>query len=270
MFKIINMRHFKTLLLTLILCLNFCIIVEAQRTFPRRQIITLTDRDKELTSLIPEDKTKFGAFLALPHTGFLRIHDSALCDEKSAIISANEPCPYNIMGKATSYSFRKEDYRSQFYSDIKFKNSNFQIVGVNMLGFLTNLGDVPLEKITLQTDGIKEMAEFEPSVDIKDVKRQLNIVRKGFKIGDFLYRTWLPMNENNTYALRCIAYESKIYQKINSFKVDLLEIDKRVDITVIFRVIRKHDDGSVSILWKELSRKDAPKLITDEERMSKK
>jgi hypothetical protein len=261
MFKLISMHHFKILLLTLILCLNFFGIVAAQRTLPRRQIITLTDRDKELTSLIPEDKAKFAAFLELPHTGFVRIHDSALCEEKSSIVSATEPCPYNITGKATSYSFRKEAYRTAFYSDIKFKNSNFQIVGVNMLGFLTNLGDVPLEKITLQTDGVKEMAEFEPSVDIKEVESQINIVRKGFKIGDFLYRTWLPMKENNTYALRCIAYQSKIYQKINSFKVDMLDFDKRVDVTVVFRVIRKHDDGSVSILWKELSRKDAPKLV---------
>ena len=265
------MRHFKNLLLTLFVCSSFCAAVaEAQRTFPQRRMIAPTERDRELTALSAEDRAKFAAFLELPHTGFVRLHDAALCEEKSIIVSATEPCPYNILGKATSYSFRKEIYRTAFYSDIKFKNSNLQIVGVNMLGFLTNLGDVELDKISLQSDGIKEMVEFQPSVEIPEVKRQLNIVRKGFKVGNYYYRTWLPVKENNTYALRCIAYQSKIYQKINNFKVDVLDIDKRVDITVVFRVIRTHDDGSVSILWKELSRKDAPKLMTDEEKISKK
>jgi hypothetical protein len=264
------MRLFKIWLLTLLLCLNFCLSTPAQRTFPARRMAVLTERDKELTSLAAEDKARFAAFLEAPHTGFVRLHDAALCEEKSVIVRATEPCPYNIMGKAMSYSFRKEAYRTPFYSDIKFKNSNFQIVGVNMLGFLTNLGDVPLENVTVKTDGIKEMAEFEPSVELKEVKRQVGIVKKGFQIGNFFYRTWQPMTEDNTYALRVIAYQSKIYQKINSFKVDILDVDKRIDITVAFRVIRKHEDGSVSILWKELSRRDAPKLITDEEKIASK
>jgi hypothetical protein len=38
-----------------------------------------------------------------------------------------------------------------------------------------------------------------------------------------------------------------------------LDLEKRVDLIVGLRVIRL-DDGNATIVWKELSRKDAPKL----------
>jgi hypothetical protein len=46
----------------------------------------------------------------------------------------------------------------------------------------------------------------------------------------------------------------------NGVSYNLLDGDKRVDVTLAFRVIRIGEDGSVTILWKELQRKEAPKL----------
>ncbi len=221
----------------------------------------LTKRDKELTALDPADRIRFADFLKKDETGFVRLHDAANCTGKALVINTNEPCPWNVPGKATSYSFRKEKYRNAFFSDLALFDSKFQIVGINSLGFLTELGDVALEKLSLQTGGIKQLSEFVPSSDLKEIEKQYSATKKGFRVGNFLYMNALPVKENVAYALRCIAYKSKVYRRVNGFKVNLLDGDKRVDVTLVFRVIRKHDDGSVSILWKQLNEKDAPKLV---------
>jgi hypothetical protein len=37
--------------------------------------------------------------------------------------------------------------------------------------------------------------------------------------------------------------------------------DKRVDLTISFRIIRKDADGSITLIWKELATKDVPELV---------
>lgn len=45
--------------------------------------------------------------------------------------------------------------------------------------------------------------------------------------------------------------------------------DKRIDLLVAFRIIREDEDGSVSILWKEISRQNAPTIkFADNEEMT--
>jgi hypothetical protein len=230
-----------------------------------RRAVSLSERDKELIAMNQADRSQFAAFLDKENTGFVRLHDAGNCDEKSLIVNAKEPCPWNILGKAASYSFRKGKYQRAYFSDIRIKKSIFEIVGVNLLGFLTNLGNVDLHNLNLQSGGVKELMTFEPTSNVEEAERFYFLAKKGFQVNNFTYKTALPIKENMTYALRSVAYDGKIYRKVNGFKFNLLENDKRGDVTVVFRVIRKHDDGSYSILWKELQRKSAPKLKTEKQ-----
>ncbi len=227
---------------------------------PRMRKILTTKRDKELTSVDKEDKSKHSAFLKGSDTGILRLHDSENCDEEGKTIHADEPCPWNIVGKATIYSFRTEDYTNKFFSDIQFEDKTFKIVGINLLGFLTDLGDVSIENLNLQSKGIKEMAEFQPSTEDAEITKHFGLAKNGFQVGDYIYKTELQMKPNKTYALRSIAYDSKVLWKIGKRKINVLEYDKRKDIIVIFRVVREQTDGSINILWKKIQSKDAPKL----------
>ncbi len=227
---------------------------------PRTRAIFTTRRDKELTSVDKEDKSKHSAFLRRSDTGILRLHDSENCDEEGRTIHADEPCPWNIVGKATIYSFRTENYTNKFFSDIQFEEKTFKIVGINLLGFLTDLGDVAIENLNLQSKGIKEMAEFETSTDVDEIKNHFKSAKNGFQIGDYFYKNELRMNPNKTYALRSIAYDSKVLRKVGRRKINLLEYDKRRDIIVVFRVVREHADGSINIIWKKIQSKSAPKI----------
>jgi hypothetical protein len=228
--------------------------------YRRRAKTVLTEKDRESIKIDPDDAAKFAGFLKQPDTGIVRLHDVSLCSENMSILEANAPCPQNIGGKGTAFSFRLEDYRLSVFSDLQFKSKKLDIVGVNILGFLSNLGDVPLEKVDLKTAGIKELAEFEPSTAYKDVVKQQNFARKGFQVGDFFYRSVLTPQLNKTYVLRSIAYKGNFYFQIGQSKMNIGDLDKRKDVIVVFRLVRQYDDGSIVILWKKLWRKTAPVL----------
>lgn len=227
-----------------------------------RKYIRLTDRDKELISMHPEDKIRFDDFLELPKTGFIRLHDAAQCPESRNVIRAEGPCPWGVTGKATAYSFRKDLYTVSAFSDIRNHAGSFQIAGINQLGFLTMLGDdaALLEDLDLQSPGIKAMSDFQPSADVREIRHQSQLATRGFLVGDFIYRADLPIVPGKTYALRSIAYEGKAYRKFGEERLDIFKGDERRDIVVVFRVIRDYQDGSYGILWRELHRQQAPTI----------
>lgn len=229
---------------------------------PRQKRVFITKRDKQSISVDNQDKSKYTAFRKDSNSGILRLHDAEKCGEDGKVIRADEPCPWNIIGKATFYSFRTEDYSNKIFSDLQFEDKTFKIVGLNSLGFLSDLGDISIENLNLQSKGIKELAEFQPSTNLEEIEKHFNLARSGFQIGDQIYKTEFKMDSNKTYVLRSIAYESKVFWKIGKRKINILAEDKRKDIIVIFRVVRENDDGSVNILWRKLQSKDAPKIET--------
>jgi hypothetical protein len=83
---------------------------------------------------------------------------------------------------------------------------------------------------------------------------------RGIRRDGFLYRRGLFIVENTTFALRSIAYEGKHYRAINGLTYNEFDYDKRNDVIVVFRIVEKDEAGNVTILWKELSEKNSPKL----------
>jgi hypothetical protein len=74
------------------------------------------------------------------------------------------------------------------------------------------------------------------------------------------YKKTAPVVENATYALRVIAYKGNILRTYRGFVFDMLAGDKRIDLTLAFRVVRKDDDGGVTIIWRELARRESPRI----------
>jgi len=104
------------------------------------------------------------------------------------------------------------------------------------------------------------MAGFQPPERFEVAREQAVASARGFKMSGFFYRSILPLKEDHTYALRAIAFRGQVLQRAGMFRINILDGDKRDDIIVVFRVIRRHENGSVSLLWRELQRIRAPKL----------
>lgn len=217
---------------------------------------------EELKAIAPsvEDSEKYAEFLRRSNTGLVKLALDKGCAENTDIIVARTEClKYTMPGAGTAYSFRTESYRLQRLADIVYTNNNFQSASAMQQGILVIIGDVPLEKVDLQTGGLSFVVDFKPESDpdkVNEIEEKLN---QGIVRDNFQYRLALPAKENATYVLRSMAYDGVSPQAAGGVPYNELEFDKRQDILVAFRIVRR-DSDSITILWKELWRKNPPKL----------
>lgn len=209
----------------------------------------------------PELFKKFAEFLRQPATGLTKLINDAGCAENTKIVVATNDClKYTMPGAGNSYSFRVKSYRIPRLADLIFTNNSFQASGIFLHGIIVNIGDVPLEKVGLETAGMKFLTDFRPEPDYEKGKIiDQNLVR-GIQQNNFLYRRGLYAVENTTFVLRSIAYAGKYFRSVNGITYDEFDFDKRKDVIVAFRIVEKDREGNVTILWKELQRKDSPVL----------
>jgi hypothetical protein len=216
---------------------------------------------KELKLVAPGEDllVKYAEFLRQPNTGLIKLINDKGCSENVKIVVATDDClKYTMPGAGSSYSFRTETYRIPRLSDITFTDNSFQAEGVLLHGIFVNIGDVPLEKVSLQTTGMKFLTDFSPEPDFdkaKIVDAQLSV---GIKKDNFIYRRALYAMENSTFALRSIAYDGKSFRALRGVIYNEFDFDKRRDVIVVFRIVQKDASGNVTILWKELQRKNSP------------
>lgn len=218
---------------------------------------------EELQTLAPntEDVRKFATFLKQPNTGMTRLAADFGCAENTKIVVATQNClKYTMPGAGSSFSFRVKNYRIQRLADLTFTKNSFQTTGVMLHGILVKLGDVSLEQVSLNTKSVKFLTDFAAANEYEkalELERQLII---GIENDGFSYGSGLNAHENATYFLRSIAYRGTFMRAVQSVAYNELDFDKRKDILVAFRVIRRDADGSITILWKELESKKSPKL----------
>jgi len=218
---------------------------------------------EELETLSPniEEVNKYADFLRQPNTGLIKLAADLGCAENTKIVVATADClRYTMPGAGTSFSFRTKKYRLRRLADLTFTNDSFQATGVLLHGIFVKIGDVPLEKVDLQTKGLSYLLNFQPETDYEKARvidRQLS---EGVFSDGFQYRRGFYAVENTTYVLRSIAYDGKYFRAVEGVAYNEFAFDKRRDVTVAFRIVRKDSDGSVTILWKEILRKNSPKI----------
>jgi hypothetical protein len=219
--------------------------------------------DKELKAVAPRPELyeKYAEFLRRPNTGLTKLIDDKGCAKSTKVVSATENClKYSMPGGGSSFSFRTENYRIPRLSDITFTEKSFQAMGVLLHGIFVNLGNVPLEEVTLQSKGLKYLVDFQPEPDFKKSKEIDSQLIRGVRRDGFLYRRGLFMVDDTTFALRSIAYGGKNFRAIRGITYNEFEFDKREDVIVVFRIVEKDAEGNVTILWRELQEKDSPKM----------
>lgn len=206
-----------------------------------------------------EDSIRYTAFLQQPKTGLIRLTEDIGCDANALILRADEECLNSIPG-GSFYSFRERDYSSSALADIRLKDGLFITDGILSQNILVNLGDTSLESLSVNSDGMKFLADFVPEPDSKDATSQYIKLTRGIRVGKFEYFKVLPAAVNTTYAMRLVAYRGKFLRLYRGFVYDALSGDDRSDLVLAFRIVRK-ENGSVTLLWKELERKKAPKIV---------
>lgn len=193
--------------------------------------------EKQLLEPSEEDYVAYAEFLTQPDTGLIRllpreIYDSYAYPEKRL----------GIAGGGSYYSFTRKTHPYGNGTQIGLEQGELKtcFAGADY-GMITNLGDVPLETLTLEHAVVRSLVSYERAGNEPRARAEYQRFVTGDSIDDTLYKTTLPATVNNSYVLRGIHYSDS-------------------DIVVAFRVARKDTDGSVIIAWKLLKKYPKPEL----------
>jgi hypothetical protein len=216
------------------------------------------------------DAKAFADFLRQPGTGMFRLFPYLQCREKGSIRVDAECAGY--IPESWSYSFRDKKKPYLNYFDIKYRGAELVTGSLLSLGVMTALGDVPLDKVSLTSGGVKFLSEIKPETAIGESGKQIESIRKGVESGNYKYSGKVGIEENMTYGLRVTAYRMpdsvSLYVQSDdlgrSGLTPINKFDERDDVIVVFRIIRKDSNGVITIVWKRLSRTDAPELVFPE------
>lgn len=218
-----------------------------------------TKEQKRILLPSDQDAQAYAQFLGQPGTGIFRLLPDLECEANTLVIKATETC-LNAIPESSFYSFREQEHSQEILADIRLKNNHLISDGILSQGILTELGDVALGNVTVASKGLKFLNEYAPQSFSKEAQKQFVQMTKGVKSNDYEYKKIVPAKENTTYAMRVVAYKGNIIRSFKGYRFDLLAGDKRIDLILAFRIIRQDKDGAVTIVWKELARKESPKL----------
>lgn len=221
-----------------------------------------TKEDLQLVAPEADVQEKYADFLRADHTGLIRLLSESGCQENVNLVNATEFCiKYKNLFGGSSYSFRTENYTLGRFADIVYRNGVIYSYGKMTLGFITDLGaDVALPDVSPKTAGAKYVFDFAPPEKLSRIETAAQNFQKGVGADGFSYRKFLTLQENHTYLMRSVAYRRQEQVERNKVVYDDLTNDNRKDVIVVFRVVRLSGADGVTLLWKELQRRDVAKI----------
>lgn len=221
----------------------------------------LTDEEKVLMAPNQEATQKYSQYFNQKNSGIIKLIIDKGCDGGTEVVVADPQCEkYRMPGAGSSYSFRSKMYRTKRLADITFTGKHFDTDGLVKHGILMDIGDIPLDKVNLKTKKLETLVTFQPVSKYEDAEKMSNILRRGVQAGDLLIGSLIKVKENKTYAMRSIAYKTKVYRRVQDTTYDEFDFDERDDVIIAFRVVRYDPNESVTIVWKQLKKKRAPKI----------
>jgi hypothetical protein len=196
----------------------------------------LSALEQRFLSPTEEDRALYAAFLKLPKTGLIRILPRETYD------SHDKPT-MTIRGGGAYYSFTKRTHEYGSSTDIGLEQGQLKVgfAGADY-GMLTNIGNVPLENVSLETPAARILAAHNPATEEPQARVEQRRASEGTIVEGVTFKNRLPLRLNSTYLVRTVNY----YES---------------DALVAFRVVRiDTDDDSAIILWKLLMKYPVPQL----------
>lgn len=230
------------------------------------------DRIELMRAPRAEDLAQFSEFLKQKNTGMFRLFPDLDCKSKLSV-DANDNCA-QVTSLSWSYSFIYRYHGIEDLYDLRLKDGKLVADGFLSQAIMAPLGDIPLDSVSLNSNGMKFLKEFKPEKKSQKAKAQFTEIANRITVDGYVYGKTVNFNENQTYALRLVDYQLANRNKLDPIdreKIKTKEEEKfywfqsakRADKILVFRVIRRDTDGSITILWKELSDKKAPIIVFD-------
>jgi hypothetical protein len=184
------------------------------------------------------DRNLFSNFLRARNTGLVRLMPREVYNSETYHTKKR----LNIRGGGAYYSFASLTHAYGYGNDLELDHNILSVgfAGADY-GMLTNLGDRPLEDITLDDPRARFIAQYTPPKPEPAARSEFRRFQAGVTIDGALYQSRLPVQVGATYLLRSVVYRES-------------------DVLVALRAVRKDSDGSVIIAWKLLKKYPKPEL----------
>lgn len=204
-------------------------------------------------------KSRFGQILNSDKTGIFKIFPDYGCEAQNVLRVDNE-CADFIPGSAF-YSIRKKQHTTDVYADLRLSDGFLVSDGFLSQGILVNLGAIALVNVGVNDERLNFIRSFAPDVNASNAARQRKKLDQGVRQNGLIFASSARLIEGDTYVLRVVAYRGKFFRTFRGIPYNALGIDKRKDLTVALHVARIDENGSATIVWRELEHKDSPKII---------
>jgi hypothetical protein len=191
----------------------------------------LKDTEQQFLAPSAKDRAKYAEFLSQPDTGLIRLLPREVFQDK-----------LTIQGGGAYYSFVRLTHEYGHGSDIELQQNQFSVgfAGADF-GFLTRLGKVAIEEVTLDHPAAQFLSTFAAPTAESAARDQQRRAGAGFDVNGITYKDSVRVKRKNSYLLRSISYRAS-------------------DLLVAFRIVTQDDDGSVVIVWKILKKFPVPQL----------
>jgi hypothetical protein len=198
----------------------------------------LQELESRFLAPLAEDRTAFADFLRQPNTGLIRLlpresYDSDTYNNKKTL---------SFRGGGAYYSFTRLTHEYGFGTQLGLERDQLQssFAGADY-GMLANLGDIPLEDVSLDSLGAQFPAAQVAVSEEPKARIEQRRFAEGTTVEGITYKRSLPALVSSTYLERSISFGE-------------------ADVLVAFRVVRKDTDGSLIIAWKLLKTYPKPEL----------
>lgn len=223
------------------------------------------ERIKRLRQIDPVDLDKYKTFLNQDGTGIFKLFPDLHCWSKN-VVRISKDCE-RFVPITSSFTFRGNEYIDPNYHDIYFEEGKIFSRSFFMQGIFGIIGDEPIESVTLAHAAAKFLGELPAATNPNDALQHAKRFRSGVEVSGHRFVDTITPAENTTYVFRTIAYKLENSLKplsnetTSEEKMFLsLAFDKRQDMIVVFRILRRDDLDGLTIVWRELDRKDAAKI----------
>lgn len=232
---------------------------------------TPTERKAIRAMKAPNPDAAFSDFLKLEGTGMIRLLPWYTC-ESEYVVGPDDVCG-RVLPNTATHIVRS----SGISADIVLTNGDLVAEGFFAISIMAKLGNIPIKDVSRSTAGMQFLTDFVPDSDIDAVKKQYAEIVNGVRVHDHVYTNRFAARPETTYAIRIIAYKNGnrpskrrewyaenipfAKRQIPGFLRWQIDGDERVDLTIAFRIITKDNDGSITLVWRILARKEAPTIV---------
>ena len=157
----------------------------------------------------------------------------------------DEENPLGIREGGAYFSFTTRNHSYNQIPQIGLEKGIIRVAAFYRLsyGFMTDLGDIPLESVSLDSFPGKYLADYEPAWLYDEIRKEQRRSHR-FTYESFKFESHLKAVQDRTYLMRAISFD---------------EADK----LVAFRILKINDDGSMTFGWRSLKDFDIPRYSRD-------